>query len=94
MTGDYILSIASILIARLKNDDVTIVLSEVSRLIHSIQNISQISIHRKGKKIITNQNSVKMLKITKAKVVMSLKSRQTVIQTFPMLLPCFLFIFK
>lgn len=30
MTGDYILSIASILIARLKNDDVTIVLSEVS----------------------------------------------------------------
>lgn len=32
MTGDYILSIASILIARLKNDDVTIVLSEVSTL--------------------------------------------------------------
>lgn len=30
MTGDYILSIASILIARLKNDDVTLVLSEVS----------------------------------------------------------------
>lgn len=31
MTGDYILSIASILIARLKNDDVTLVLSEVSQ---------------------------------------------------------------
>lgn len=30
MTGDYILSIASILIARLKNDEVTLVLSEVS----------------------------------------------------------------
>lgn len=34
MTGDYILSIASILIARLKNDDVTIVLSEVSGYSH------------------------------------------------------------
>lgn len=30
MTGDYILSIASILISRLKNDDVTLVLSKVS----------------------------------------------------------------
>lgn len=38
MTGDYILSIASVLIARLKNDDVTIVLSEVSRLYRSLYN--------------------------------------------------------
>lgn len=30
MTGDYILSIASIMISRLRNDDVTIVLSQVS----------------------------------------------------------------
>lgn len=30
MTGDYILSVASILISRLRNDEVTIVLSEVS----------------------------------------------------------------
>lgn len=30
MTGDYILSIASIMISRLKNDDVTLVLSTVS----------------------------------------------------------------
>lgn len=30
MTGDYILSIASIMISRLKNDDVTLVLSQVS----------------------------------------------------------------
>lgn len=31
MTGDYILSIASIMISRLKNDDVTLVLSKVSK---------------------------------------------------------------
>lgn len=31
MTGDYILSIASIMISRLKNDDVTLILSQVSR---------------------------------------------------------------
>lgn len=30
MAGDYILSIASIMIARLRSDDVTIVLSQVS----------------------------------------------------------------
>lgn len=30
MTGDYILSIASIMISRLKNDDVTLILSQVS----------------------------------------------------------------
>lgn len=30
MTGDYILSIASIMISRLRNDDVTLVLSQVS----------------------------------------------------------------
>lgn len=33
MTGDYILSIASIMISRLKNDDVTLVLSQVSFLV-------------------------------------------------------------
>lgn len=31
MTGDYVLSIASIMISRLKNDDVTLILSQVSR---------------------------------------------------------------
>lgn len=30
MAGDYILSIASIMISRLRSDDVTIVLSQVS----------------------------------------------------------------
>lgn len=34
MAGDYILSIASIMIARLRSDDVTIVLSQVSRKIY------------------------------------------------------------
>lgn len=36
MTGDFILSIASIMIARLNNDDVTIILSTVG-LEHRIQ---------------------------------------------------------
>lgn len=31
MTGDFILAVASMMIARLKNDDVTLVLSQVSQ---------------------------------------------------------------
>lgn len=34
MAGDYVLSIASMMIARLENDDVTMVLSAVSTLIY------------------------------------------------------------
>lgn len=34
MAGDFILAIASMMIARLRNDDVTLVLSQVTYLIH------------------------------------------------------------
>lgn len=38
MAGDFILAVASMMIARLKNNDVTLVLSQVSVLKNVLQN--------------------------------------------------------